>query len=368
MTQVNKAAGGSVHQQHAEVVKFRSSLEALMVAGREFLGNPSLEDSQAVAFTTLTEDVLEPAGLDEELKKIDGVADPASKIELIMQDIIQPQLTTVAKLEEHLAQKAEGQVDEPFTTRDQMTAAPSFESIVVERDELRLFSHGLHSLKVMASLEGVTADHMRPMLSHFLRQVPDITAQLNISIENMEETQVLGEMTEAVDRMTAVVENARTLAETQVNDARGQNAQIETDNATDWTENLLAKVESTKQSGAVLDEDVKVSSTPSDGTVASTDTTGSTDMEVDETGIDGGDAGEAEALAADAAVADADAAAAEVDANTDTGAGTGDDAGKSLGENADELKDNVEEPELDDDGNPIVKEEEQEEEEEEEVK
>lgn len=266
MTQVNKTATPTAREQHAATVAFRSSLESLMVVGQALLAKPSLEDSDSVAYTTLTEDVLEPAGLDAEMAKIDGVSDPAAKVELIMQDILQPQLTTVAKLEEHLATKAEGEIDTPFTTRDQMTAGPSLESLEQQAAEIGVYSTGLNVLKTMASMEGITVDNFRPMAVHFIKQVPDVTSALFISVEDLEETQVLGDLTDAVDRITQVVENAREVAETKVSDARSEAGQATgADDGSDLGTKLAEKARGEDASGVKVDEGVKVSSTSNDG-------------------------------------------------------------------------------------------------------
>jgi hypothetical protein len=266
MTQVNKTATPTAREQHAATVAFRSSLESLMVVGQALLAKPSMEDSDAVAYTTLTEDVLEPAGLDEEMAKIDGVTDPAAKVELIMQDILQPQLSTVAKLEEHLATKAEGQIDTPFTTRDQMTAGPSLESLEQQAAEITVYHSGLGALKTMASMEGITVDNLRPMAVHFIKQVPAITDALSISVEDLEATQVLGDLTDAVDRITQVVDNAREVAETKVSDARSEADQATgADDGSDLGTKLAEKARGEDASGVKVDEGVKVSTTTNEG-------------------------------------------------------------------------------------------------------
>lgn len=301
MTQVNKTATPTAREQHAATVAFRSSLESLMVVGQAFLAKPSMEDSDAVAFTTLTEDVLEPAGLDEEMVKIDGVTDPAAKVELIMQDILQPQLTTVAKLEEHLATKAEEETEVPFTTRDKMTASASLESLEQQAAEITVYSSGLGALKTMASMEGITVDNFRPIAVHFIKQVPDVTSALFISVEDLEETQVLGDLTDAVDRITQVVENAREVAETKVNDARSEAGQATgADDGSDLGSKLSEAARGEDASGVKVNEGVKVSSTSNDGNAEPTGDAAGTDTPTDPTDPD--------------AVIDADAAAATGDA------------------------------------------------------
>lgn len=297
MTQVNKTAIPTAREQLAATVAYRSSLESLMVVGQTFLAKPSMEDSDAVAYTTLTEDVLEPAGLGEEMAKIDGVTDPAAKVELIMQDILQPQLTTVAKLEEHLATKAEGEIDTPFTTRDQMTAGPSLESLEQQAAEITVYHSGLGALKSMASMEGITVDNLRPMAVHFIKQVPAITDALSISVEDLEATQVLGDLTDAVDRITQVVDNAREVAETKVSDARSEADQATgPDDGSDLGTKLAEKARGEDASGVKVDEGVKVSTTTNDGNAEPAAGTGDAAAATDPTDPD--------------AVIDADAAAA----------------------------------------------------------
>lgn len=280
MTQVNKATP-SLREQYEATVSFRSSLESLMVVGQTFLAKPSMEDTDAVAFTTLTEDVLDTAGMSDEINKIDGVSDPASKVELIMQDIIAPQLTTVAKLEEHLAEKAAGEVEQPFTTRDQMTAGPSLESLEQYAAELTTYHSGLNALRAMASMEGITADNMRGVTLHFIKQVPEITDRLSISVEDLESTQVLGNLTDAVDRITQVVDNAREVAETKVSDARGEAAQATgADDGSDFGTKLSDKAREADESGVKVDEGVNVSSTSNDGNPPTADAAADADAAI----------------------------------------------------------------------------------------
>lgn len=280
MTQVNKATP-SLREQYEATVSFRSSLESLMVVGQTFLAKPSMEDTDAVAFTTLTEDVLDTAGMSDEINKIDGVSDPASKVELIMQDIIAPQLTTVAKLEEHLAEKAADEVEQPFTTRDQMTAGPSLESLEQYAAELTTYHSGLNALRAMASMEGITADNMRGVTLHFIKQVPEITDRLSISVEDLESTQVLGNLTDAVDRITQVVDNAREVAETKVSDARGEAAQATgADDGSDFGTKLSDKAREADESGVKVDEGVNVSSTSNDGNPPTADAAADADAAI----------------------------------------------------------------------------------------
>ena len=346
MTQVNKTTP-SLREQYEATVGFRSSLESLMVVGQTFLAKPSMEDSDAVAFTTLTEDVLDTAGMSDEIAKIDGVSDPASKVELIMQDIIAPQLTTVAKLEEHLADKAAGEVEQPFTTRDQMTAGPSLESLEQYAAELNTYQSGLKALRQMASLEGITVDNMRGVAMHFINQVPEITDRLNISVEDLESTQVLGNLTDAVDRITQVVDNAREVAETKVSDARGEAAQATgADDGSDLGTKLSDKARESDQSGVKVDEGVQVSSTSNDGGPPATDAATQADEAIDAdaqggatgaavNGTDGTDLdGGAEEGAFTIEQTDEEAAAALAEAEAEAGGDdtSGDDTGTGAGD------------------------------------
>lgn len=333
MTQVNKATP-SLREQYEATVSFRSSLESLMVVGQTFLAKPSMEDTDAVAFTTLTEDVLDTAGMSDEINKIDGVSDPASKVELIMQDIIAPQLTTVAKLEEHLAEKTADEVEQPFTTRDQMTAGSSLESLEQYAAELTTYHSGLNALRAMASMEGITADNMRGVTLHFIKQVPEITDRLSISVEDLESTQVLGSLTDAVDRITQVVDNAREVAETKVSDARGEAAQATgADDGSDFGTKLSDKAREADESGVKVDEGVNVSSTSNDGNPPTSDAAADADAAIaadaegaatggDEEGafiIEKTDEEEAEALALAEAEAEAGGDDTSAVDETDTG-------------------------------------------------
>lgn len=266
MTQVKNAGAPTFAQQHAEIVRYRSSLESLMVIGRNLLDNPSMEDIQATAFQTLTEGALEPANREGLLDQVDGVTEPAARVELIMQDIVQPQLQTVEQLEEALAAKAEAENLPPFTTRDQMTEVdpdgPSMESLTINLESLVIFSEGLASLRTAASFESATVDVLRPMVLHHLGQAPDIVTGLGLSLEELGETQVLGNLTEAVDKISDVVTQAREAAQQKVDDAMSNTQEMTGNNDPDDLGSALAeRMANENPSGIQVAEGTQVSTT-----------------------------------------------------------------------------------------------------------
>lgn len=264
----------SFTQQHAEVTKWRDSLESLKITGLSLLSLPSMEDVQATAFQTLTENVLVEAGKEGDLDKIDGVDEAGSKVELILQDIIEPHLTTATRVEEHLAEKAADEAaNGELMTGDTMTTSreASLEELEDTLDELVSFEGALSALSTTVAMEGISADHVRPMLIHQLKHIPDICERLCISVEDMAETQVLGEMTEAVDRIAETVEKAREEVEAKVTEIRGVNDQLTSaGEAGDFTTGIIEKAREETSSGAKLDEDVTVS-TDTDSTAKPTE-------------------------------------------------------------------------------------------------
>ena len=279
--------------QHAAVRKWRDSLESLKITGLALLSLPSLEDTQAAAFQNLTENALYEAGHEDDIAKVEGVVEPTSTVELIMQDIIEPHLMTAEMIEGQLAEKAAKEVeDNAVVTGDIATSREAtMESLRNDYHELVSFGGGMAALKEMISMEGVTADIIRPMVIHHFKHVPDICARLGISMEEMGETQVLGDMTDAVDRIAQTVDKAREFVETKVSEIRAANGELTSaGEAEDFTGNIINAAREGSAVGPVLDEDVNVSSTTDAGAVDQPDTT------TGEQDLDGGEVTDEEPL------------------------------------------------------------------------
>lgn len=350
----------SAREQYAALLKYRTSLESLMITGRYFLAMESIGDELAPAYQALVENTLETAGQEDLLDAVDGVTETPAKIELIMQDIIQPQLTTTAQIEQQLAEKAAAEESSGVmltgdTTMTTSRDAVTLESLNEQLGELTQYQTGLEALLATASMEGITPDHLRPMVGYFLKQIPDITQRLNISVEDVEATQVLGEMTEAVEKISQAVAGAREVAEAKVSEARAANdEQTSAGAAGDFTEALLNKTREENPSGVQLDEGTKVTTTSDEGTavvegesVDGGETAGAGEgveggeLTGDETGA--GDTTEGDATATEGETA-ADDTTTEGDAGetTETTEGEGDgEEGKGDGEEEEEDDKNV---------------------------
>lgn len=287
----HKAASFTV--QHAAVRKWRDSLESLKITGQALLSLPSLEDTQAAAFQNLTENALYEAGHEDDITKVEGVVEPTSTVELIMQDIIEPHLMTAEMIEGQLAEKAAEEVEsDAVVTGDIMTSREAtMEGLRNDHQELVSFGGGMAALKEMISMEGITADIIRPMVIHHFKHVPDICERLGISLEEMGETQVLGDMTDAVDRIAQTVDKAREFVETKVSEIRAANGELTSaGEAEDFTGNIINAAREGSAVGPVLDEDVNVSSTTDAGAVDQPDTT------TGEQDLDGGEVTDEEPL------------------------------------------------------------------------
>lgn len=263
----------SARMQYDAIQKYRTSLESLLTIGQGMLSlsTEDLTDSMAPAYQQMVENALETAGQEDLLDAVDGITEPASQIELIMQDIIQPQLTTTAQIEQQLAAKAAEEENSGVmltgdTTMTTSRDAVTLESLEAQASEIGQYHEGLQALLSTASMEGITADHLRPMVGYFLKQAPDMAKHLKISVEDVESTQVLGEMTEAVEKISQAVAGAREVAEAKVSEARAANdEQTSAGAAGDFTDALFAKTRTEESSGVQLDEGTKVSTTSDEG-------------------------------------------------------------------------------------------------------
>lgn len=273
-------------QMLIEAQDYRTSLEALMSVGRAMLLTPSLEDDSASSFKVLAENVLEQADHQGDLQVVDGVEEPQAQVELIMQDVLTPRLTEIEAIEQSLQERADEEVPEPFTTRDVETA--STESFKAEA--LGLFHENIQTIQTVCSMEGMTADAVRPLVLGLANRVGDGLSALNISLEELGQTQVLGEMSEAVDRIEALVQTAKTEAEESCQAAREEASEL-TGETSDKMGDLIERHREENPSGPKLDSDVKEGSVESDTPVTDTEEEGDIDPiegEEEEEGMDDG--------------------------------------------------------------------------------
>ena len=319
MTQ-KTTAQPSAAEMLREAQNYRTSLEALMSVGRGLLLSPSMENDAAASFKVLTENVLEEANHQADLQVVDGVEEPAAQVELIMQDVLTPRLTEVEQIEQALAIKAENDEPVPFTTRDAETSA-SMESLA-QSEILGLFHENIKTVGTMLSMESATADMVRPQVLAIAKRAGEGLAALGISMEDLEQTQVIGEMQDAVARIETLVEKARESADEIAENARAAAAEVGSEGG-DPLGDLIEQHRADRPTGANLD----------DGTTTST---------VD-TAIPGKDASGDAGLDEGGAVGDPGDGSGDLQepdaGGDDLGAGgddlTGGDAGDDLGAGAD---------------------------------
>lgn len=251
----------TVRAMAKEAQDYRSSLESLMAVGRSLLLNPSMEDDTAVGFKILAEDVLEQADHQGDLAVVDGVEEPSAVVELIMQDVLTPRLTEVEEIERALAAKAENEEPVPFTTRDAMTAA-SMESIY-RAEMLGILLENVRLNKTILSMEGMTADQARPCVLELAKRIDVGLEALHISLEDLGETQVLGDMADAVNRIETLVSKAHEAAEEAASEGRDAGASIGSDGE-DRLGDVIDAHRGENSNGAILEEGTAVSSVPND--------------------------------------------------------------------------------------------------------
>lgn len=251
-----------------ETQNYRASLECLMELGRSLLSVPSLESSSADAFQSTAEHILEEAGHQEDLQVVDGVAEPEARIELIMQDVLVPRLTEVEQIEKSLAEKAEDEIPTPFTTRDAETAA-AMESLQYRADILDIFGENIRNVKTILSMEGMPVDVVRPMVVSIVKRAGEEAASFGVSLESVEQTQVLGEMADAVQRIEQLVEKAHETTTAQAERIRSEAEAIGSDGQ-DKIGDLIERHRADNPSGAHLAAGTSVTTVASDN--ASSDT------------------------------------------------------------------------------------------------
>jgi hypothetical protein len=237
-----------------EAQGYRTSLEALMSVGRALLLTPSLESDSASSFMVLAEDVLEQADHQADLQVVDGVTEPQAQVELIMQDVLTPRLTEVEAIEQALQAKADSDEPVPFTTRDSETSA-SLESLNFKAEALGLFKENIDTVRAVISMEGMTIEAARPLVLNVARRMGDGLVALGVSMEDLEQTQVLGEMSDAVDRIEALVATAKEAAEESAESARAEAASIGSE-GDDRIGDLIEQHRDDNPSGPKLDDGV----------------------------------------------------------------------------------------------------------------
>lgn len=251
-----------------ETQNYRASLECLMELGRSLLSVPSLESSSADAFQSTAEHILEEAGHQEDLQVVDGVAEPEARIELIMQDVLVPRLTEVEQIEKSLAEKAEDMIPDPFTTRDAETAA-AMESLQYRADILDIFGENIRNVKTILSMEGMPVDVVRPMVVSIVKRAGEEAASFGVSLESVEQTQVLGEMADAVQRIEQLVEKAHETTTAQAERIRSEAEAIGSDGQ-DKIGDLIERHRADNPSGAHLAAGTSVTTVTSDNASSET--------------------------------------------------------------------------------------------------
>lgn len=288
-----------------EAQDYRTSLESLMSIGRSMMGHPSLEDDAVTAFQVLAENVLEEANHQGDLAVVEGVDEPQARVELIMQDVLTPRLTEVETIEQALMDKAEAAEPVPFTTRDAETSVS--QEALYTAEVLDLFRENIQTVRQVLSLESMNTDLARPMVMQVAKRVEDSLGGLGISMEALEQTQVLGDMSEAVERIEALVTKAHEEVLEQAEGVRNEAQSLGSDGE-DRMGDLIEKHRADNPSGVVLDDDTNV--TTIEHEVDKTEPAES--AEVIETPEGEGDLGAADAELDDGAVSDdADASAVE---------------------------------------------------------
>ena len=275
----NTTARPNAAQMLHEAQGYRTSLEALMSVGRALLLTPSLESDSASSFMVLAEDVLEQADHQADLQVVDGVSEPSAQVELIMQDVLTPRLTEVEAIEQALQEKADADEPVPFTTRDTETNA-SLESLNFQAEALGLFKENIDTVKAVISMEGMTVEAVRPLVLNVARRIGDGLASLGVSMEELGQTQVLGEMSEAVDRIEQLVATAKQSAEEGVEAARAEAAEQLAD-GTDKMGDLIEAHRAENPSGPKLNEGVTENSIEKDTPTSPEEGTDPVDPEAD---------------------------------------------------------------------------------------
>lgn len=254
MTHKTTAQPTAVELLHS-AQNYRTSLESLMAIGKVMLAQPSLEDDAVNAYQVLAEGVLEEADHQGDLAVVEGVEEGQARVELIMQDVLTPRLTEVEDIEQALVEKAESQQPVPFTTRDVETAVS--QEALFSAEVLGLYRENIGTVRQVLSMEGMSVDLARPMVLTVAQRVKDNLHGLGVSLEALEETQVLGEMSEAVERIEALVTKAHEQALEHAEGIRSEAESVGSEGG-DPMGDMIEKHRGENPSGAILDDETKV--------------------------------------------------------------------------------------------------------------
>lgn len=321
MTHKTTAQPTAVELLHS-AQNYRTSLESLMAIGNVMLAQPSLEDDAVNAYQVLAEGVLEEADHQGDLAVVDGVEEGQARVELIMQDVLTPRLTEVEDIEQALLEKAESQQPVPFTTRDAETAVS--QEALFSAEVLGLYRENIGTVRQVLSMEGMSVDLARPMVLTVAQRVKDNLHGLGVSLEALEETQVLGDMSEAVERIEALVTKAHEQALEHAEGIRSEAESVGSEGG-DPMGDMIEKHRGENPSGAILDDETKVTTIEHEVDKPETDepveggeeASADLDLEGDEGGdVTDDNAGTEADVEDDTAIADVeiDAAESEVDA------------------------------------------------------
>ncbi len=267
-----------------EAQNYRTSLESLMSVGRALLTGPSLEDASATAFQVLAENVLEQADHQQDLVAVDGVDEAQAKVELIMQDVLTPRLTEVEEIEEALQAKADAEEPVPFHTSEHATHA-SQEELILSMEMLAIHRNYIGAIRQAISLESFPIEAAQPLMNSIRRCFGSYAVAMGVSMESMEQTQVLGDMSNAVERIEQLVSKAHETVLEQAETIRSEAAAVGSDVA-DKLGDLIEKHRQDNPVGIQFDEGTAVNSVDSgneDGNQG--DTEEETDLD-GETGVE----------------------------------------------------------------------------------
>lgn len=244
-----------------EAQNYRTSLESLMSVGRALLTGPSLEDASATAFQVLAENVLEQADHQQDLVAVDGVDEAQAKVELIMQDVLTPRLTEVEEIEEALQAKADAEEPVPFHTSEHATHA-SQEELILSMEMLAIHRNYIGAIRQAISLESFPIEAAQPLMNSIRRCFGSYAVAMGVSMESMEQTQVLGDMSNAVERIEQLVSKAHETVLEQAETIRSEAAAVGSDVA-DKLGDLIEKHRQDNPVGIQFDEGTAVNSVDS---------------------------------------------------------------------------------------------------------
>lgn len=277
----NNIARPTKKEALAAVQRYQSSLECLMDMGRVLIAQPSMESTAADSYQVLVENVMEEAEQQSAVAEAVGeVTEPAAKVELIMEHVVQPHIEKASVIEEKLAEQIEeDNDDEEFITSDQATS-DSLESLQADLNELTNTGILIGAFREVISLEGLDVEQVRGPVERVLGIFQAYHEGLGVSLESEGETQVMGKFVDAVQQIEDLVGKATEKAQEEVEAARAGATAIGGD-AEDKIGDAIDQHREENPSGGQLDEGTNVSSVPSD------EVDKEMNLENDETGEDG---------------------------------------------------------------------------------